>query len=132
MGTAGHGIDPFPDPKFAEKRFKFSGFGGQGVLSLGTGHRRGGRRRPAVTSPGFPATGRNRGAVPLLLRRHERPAESGSPTVDSPDVLVCMNQPALEKFGSTVSQGGVLIYEASLPVKPDRTETTFGSSRSRR
>ena len=33
-----------PDPKFGEKRFKFSGFGGQGVLSLGLVDRRGGRR----------------------------------------------------------------------------------------
>ena len=35
MGAAGHGTDPYPDPTFGEKRFKFSGFGGQGVLSLG-------------------------------------------------------------------------------------------------
>ena len=39
-----------------------------------------------------------------MLGGDERPPV-GSPTVDSPDVLVCMNQPSLEKFGSTVSQG---------------------------
>ena len=45
MGSAEGGMDPIPDPTFREKRFKFSGFGGQGVLSLGTGRRRGGRQR---------------------------------------------------------------------------------------
>ncbi len=40
MGEAGSGKDPYSDPSFKEKRFKFSGFGGQGVLSLDPRNRR--------------------------------------------------------------------------------------------
>ena len=118
MGTTGHGIDPFPDPTFAEKRFKFSGFGGQGVLSLGLviaeAAGEGGRYVSWLPSYGPEQRG---GSASCSVVMSGQPV--GSPTVDRPDVLVCMNQPALEKFGSTVNQGGVLIYEQSLPVKPE-------------
>ena len=43
-------------------------------------------------------------------------SEIGSPTVDKPDVLVAMNQPSLEKFAPTVKEGGVIIYDAQIPV----------------
>ncbi|MDR0309716.1 MAG: 2-oxoacid:acceptor oxidoreductase family protein [Candidatus Methanoplasma sp.] len=40
--------------------------------------------------------------------------EIGSPTIDDPDVLVAMNQPSLERFASSVAEGGTIIYEASI------------------
>jgi 2-oxoisovalerate ferredoxin oxidoreductase beta subunit len=39
--------------------------------------------------------------------------------VDRPDVLVAMNQPSLEKFAPTVKDGGVIIYDAQVPVEFD-------------
>ena len=117
MGEAGSGKDPYPDPTFKERRFKFSGFGGQGVLSLGT------VIAEAASSSGryvswLPSYGpEQRGgsaSCSVVMGGHE----IGSPTVDKPDVLITMNQPAMEKFASTVNQGGVLIYEGSLPVRP--------------
>jgi Pyruvate/2-oxoacid:ferredoxin oxidoreductase gamma subunit len=42
--------------------------------------------------------------------------EIGSPTVDNPDVLVAMNQPSLERFLPTVAKGGVVLYDASIPL----------------
>jgi 2-oxoisovalerate ferredoxin oxidoreductase beta subunit len=118
MGTTGHGIDPYPDTKFGEKRFKFSGFGGQGILSLGMviAEAAGDDGRYVSWLPSYGPEQRG-GSASASVVISGQPV--GSPTVDSPDVLVCMNQPSLEKFGSTVSKGGVLIYEASLPFKPD-------------
>jgi 2-oxoisovalerate ferredoxin oxidoreductase beta subunit len=118
MGTTGHGIDPFNDPKFPEKRFKFSGFGGQGVLSLGlvVAEAAGNDGRYVSWLPSYGPEQRG-GSASASVVMSGLPV--GSPTVDRPDVLVCMNQPSLEKFGATVSHGGVLIYEASLPVEPE-------------
>jgi 2-oxoisovalerate ferredoxin oxidoreductase beta subunit len=40
--------------------------------------------------------------------------EIGSPMIDDPNVLVAMNQPALERFTSSVEKGGTLLYDASI------------------
>ncbi len=108
------GAEPHPDPAYRERRFKFSGFGGQGVLSLGLVVAEAAGRAGRYVS-WFPSYGPEQrgGAASCSVVVGGR--EIGSPTVDSPDVLVAMNQPSLEKFLPTVAKGGIVIYEASIP-----------------
>ena len=40
----------------------------------------------------------------------------GSPTVEHPDVLVCMNQPAYERFIGDVRKGGIVVVDDTVPV----------------
>jgi 2-oxoisovalerate ferredoxin oxidoreductase beta subunit len=40
----------------------------------------------------------------------------GSPSVDRPDVLVCMNQPSYERFAKDVRPGGTVIVDATVPL----------------
>ena len=40
----------------------------------------------------------------------------GAPTVEHPDVLVCMNQPAYERFAADVKKGGAIIVDETVPV----------------
>ena len=42
----------------------------------------------------------------------------GSPDATTPDVLVCMNRPAFERFAPTVRKGGLLICDAMAGVGP--------------
>ena len=102
------------DPAFKEKRFKFSGFGGQGVLSLGLviAEAAGLAGRFVSWLPSYgPEQRGGYASCSVVVSGHE----VGSPTVDDPEVLVVMSQPALEKYYNTVRPGGVMIYEASLP-----------------
>ncbi|HSD58776.1 MAG TPA: 2-oxoacid:acceptor oxidoreductase family protein [Methanotrichaceae archaeon] len=99
------------DPDFKPKGVKIAGFGGQGVLSMGMAlaqaafgcgrfvswypdygpEQRGGTSNCTVIISGVPI---------------------GSPTSDSPDVLVAFNRPSLEKFAPTVKKGGVILYDS--------------------
>jgi len=102
------------DKDFKERKFKFSGFGGQGVLSLGLvvaeAAGRSGRFVSWLPSYGPEQRGGYAYCSVVVSGR-----EVGSPTVDRPDVLVAMSQQAAEKFAMTVPAGGTIIYEASLP-----------------
>ena len=115
LGGSDGGAEPRPDPAFTERRFKFSGFGGQGVLSLGlVVAEAAGRAGRYVTW--FPSYGPEQrgGAASCSVVMGGR--EIGSPAVERPDVLVAMNRPSLEKFLPTVLPGGTVLYEASIAV----------------
>jgi 2-oxoisovalerate ferredoxin oxidoreductase beta subunit len=116
QGSEG-GIDPVPDPKFKERHMKFSGFGGQGVLSLGLvvaeAAGRGGRYVSWFPSYGPEQRGGAASASVVIGGK-----EIGSPAVDAPDLLVAMNQPSLEKFLPTVVKGGTVLFEGSVPLRP--------------
>ncbi|MDR2698519.1 MAG: 2-oxoacid:acceptor oxidoreductase family protein, partial [Candidatus Methanoplasma sp.] len=112
-GGGKEGITIKNDPSFKEKRFKFSGFGGQGILSLGL------VVAEAAASDGkfvswMPSYGPEQrgGSASCSVRVGGK--EIGSPTIDDPDVLIAMNQPALERFASSVREGGTILYEASI------------------
>jgi 2-oxoisovalerate ferredoxin oxidoreductase beta subunit len=109
------GIEPRPEPAFRERRFKFSGFGGQGVLSLGlvVAEAAGKAGRYVSWFPSYGPEQRGGAASCSVVVGGQ---EIGSPTVDNPDVLVAMNQPSLEKFLPTVARGGIAVYEASIPL----------------
>lgn len=101
---------------FAERGFKFCGFGGQGILSLGLVLANAGSNLGKNVSwlPSYgPEQRGGTASCSVVISGNE----IGSPTVDVPDVLVAMNQPSLEKFASTVKEGGVIIYDSMIPVK---------------
>jgi 2-oxoisovalerate ferredoxin oxidoreductase beta subunit len=111
------GIEPRPDPAFKERHYKFSGFGGQGVLSLGLVVAEAAGRAGRYVS-WFPSYGPEQrgGAASASVVMGGK--EIGSPAVDSPDILVAMNQPSLEKFLPTVAKNGTVLYEESIPLRP--------------
>ncbi len=100
-------------------RVRFTGFGGQGILMLGQIYGAAaaleGRRALQTQSYGSAARGGasksdvtvEDGAI------HELEAETA-------DVVVCMSQPAFDKYGATVVPGGTLIYDSGL-VHPGAT-----------
>ncbi len=114
FGQGQEGESAKVDHSFKERGFKFSGFGGQGVLSLGLvmaeAAGRAGRFVSWLPSYGPEQRGGYASCSVVVSGK-----EVGSPTVDQPDVLVAMSQPAAEKYATTVPPGGVVMYEASLP-----------------
>lgn len=47
----------------------------------------------------------------------------GSPIIQSPDTLIAMNKPSLEKFVGKVKPGGLIVLDSSLiDIKVDRTD----------
>lgn len=107
--------------EFAEKEFKFCGFGGQGILSLGLVVAHAGNDAGKNVS-WFPSYGPEQRGGTASCSVVLSGKDIGSPTVDRPDILVAMNQPSLEKFAPTVKDGGVIIYDAQIPVEFDLPE----------
>lgn len=103
------------DASFAEKRFKFAGYGGQGILSLGLTVAEAARleRRHTLWFPSYGPEQRG-GSANCSVVVSGTPI--GSPTVEHPDVLVAMNQPAYERFAADVKAGGTIIVDSTVPV----------------
>jgi 2-oxoisovalerate ferredoxin oxidoreductase beta subunit len=101
------------DENFGEVRIKLSGFGGQGILSLGLLIAESARLEKRFAS-WFPTYGPEQrgGAAACSVVISGKPI--GSPAVDNPDVLVCMNQPSYERFVGTVVPGGTVIVDATV------------------
>ena len=106
---------PVADPSFAERRFKFAGYGGQGVLSLGLCVAEAARleRRHTLWFPSYGPEQRG-GSANCSVVVSGTPI--GAPTVDHPEVLVCMNQPAYERFAGDVKRGGTVIVDSTVPL----------------
>ena len=112
------GVDAPPaenDPSVSERRFKFAGYGGQGILSLGICVAEAARlqRRHTLWFPSYGPEQRG-GSASCSVVVSGTPI--GSPTVEHPDVLVCMNQPSYERFVGDVKKGGIVIVDASVPI----------------
>jgi 2-oxoisovalerate ferredoxin oxidoreductase beta subunit len=107
---------PARDASLRELRLKFAGFGGQGVLSLGICVAEAARLSSRYTT-WFPSYGPEMrgGAAACSVVISGRPI--GSPAVDRPDVLVCMNQPSYERFAGQIQPGGTVIADASVPLQ---------------
>lgn len=106
--------EPVDDPAFGEKRFKFAGYGGQGILSLGLCVAEAARleRRRTLWFPSYGPEQRG-GSANCSVVVSGRPI--GAPAADRPDVLVCMNQPAFERFAPCVPPGGIAIVDETVP-----------------
>jgi 2-oxoisovalerate ferredoxin oxidoreductase beta subunit len=112
------GVDAPPaedDPSVEERRFKFAGYGGQGILSLGICVAEAARleKRHTLWFPSYGPEQRG-GSASCSVVVSGTPI--GSPTVEHPDVLVCMNQPSYERFVDDVKRGGLVIVDSSVPL----------------
>jgi len=99
--------------KEVREHFKIAGFGGQGVLSLGTVLSEMGMRHDYEVSwlPSYGPEMRG-GTANCSVKISTR--KIGTPLVDNPTLLVAMNRPSLDKFEETVVPDGVIIYDSSL------------------
>lgn len=103
----------FHDSTFKEWRMKFSGFGGQGLLSLGLVIAKAASQAGRFVS-WFPSYGPEQRGGSASCAVVLNGKEVGSPVIDTPQVLVAMNQPSWEKFLPTVVAGGTAIYDSSI------------------
>jgi 2-oxoisovalerate ferredoxin oxidoreductase beta subunit len=92
---------------------KFSGYGGQGVLSLGLWLAEAARIDKRFTT-WFPSYGPEQrgGAASCAVVASGRMV--GSPAADSPNLLVAMNQVAYERFVGDVPPGGVVFVDETV------------------
>ncbi len=90
----------------------FSGFGGQGVLSMGKllayAAMKEGKEISWMPSYGPEMRG---GTANCIVNVSDEPISS--PVVTEYDVAVVLNQPSLKKFEPRVKKGGLLIWESS-------------------
>jgi len=88
-----------------------SGFGGQGVLSMGKILAYSGIMENKEVS-WFPAYGPEQrgGTANVTVIISDRPISS--PVVNQYDIAIVLNQPSLDKFEERVKPGGVLIYDS--------------------
>ena len=97
----------------------FAGFGGQGVLSMGTllayAAMKEGREVSWMPSYGPEMRG---GTANCIVIISDEPISS--PIVSEYDVAVVLNQPSLKKFEQKVNPGGILIWESTTIKEPPR------------
>jgi 2-oxoglutarate ferredoxin oxidoreductase subunit gamma len=107
-----------------KKEVIISGFGGQGVLSMGkilaySGLMDG---KEVTWMPAYGPEQRGGTANVTVIVSDER---ISSPILSHYDVAIVLNQPSLDKFQSKVKPGGVLIYDGFGVVNPpSRTDIT--------
>ena len=96
-----------------EKQFLIAGFGGQGVLLIGTLIAKAAMLEDHEVSwmPSYGPEMRGGEANCAVVVSDE---QIGSPLVNEPPVLIAMNKPSLLKFMPQMPAGGTLLYNVSL------------------
>ncbi len=105
-------------------KYLFSGFGGQGILFSGKFLAYKGLTEDKNVSwlPSYGPEMRGGTASCSVIISD---GAIGSPIIDKPDVLIAMNLPSLDKFESTVKEGGTIILDSSLiDRKVERTDVS--------
>ncbi len=101
---------------FKDQNVKLAGFGGQGILSAGntlsTLAMYEGLNVTWIPSYGPEMRGGTSNCSVRLSNKR-----IGSPLVESPNVLIAMNGPSLDKFESEVVPGGTIIVNSSIVEK---------------
>ena len=94
-----------------------SGFGGQGVLSMGKILAYSGlmEDKEVTWMPAYGPEQRGGTANVTVIVSDER---ISSPVLSKYDIAIVLNQPSLDKFESRVKPGGVLIYEGNGIINP--------------
>ncbi|NQV14649.1 2-oxoacid:acceptor oxidoreductase family protein [bacterium] len=108
--------------KEIDQEIRISGFGGQGVLTLGVWLSEIGMREDLNVS-WIPSYGPEmRGGTANCHVKLSR-TSIGSPLVTHPSILIAMNRPSLEKFEEDVIEGGAIIWDNSLiDIEPTRKD----------
>jgi 2-oxoisovalerate ferredoxin oxidoreductase beta subunit len=115
---------PDHDKPIAEARYKIAGFGGQGVVLLGTILAHAGMlaRRQVSSYPSYGPEMRGGTAHCNVTISDD---EIGSPLVQNPTLLVALNGPSLERFAPDVVSGGTIFYNSSMVrAAPARSDVT--------
>jgi len=101
------------DPDFETKVVKISGFGGQGVLSMGLIIAQAAckARRHVSWYPSYGPEQRGGTSNCTVVISGET---IGSPVVYSPDILVALNKPSLEEFAERVKKDGIILYDSEI------------------
>ncbi len=91
----------------------FAGFGGQGVMLIGQllsySAMKEGKKVTWMPSYGPEMRGGTANCSVVISDE-----EIASPVVDNPNLVIAMNLPSLEKFGTKIKEGGTLIINTSL------------------
>ncbi len=100
-------------PHYKNPSIRIAGFGGQGILSLGEA------LAEAAMYQGFhvswiPSYGPEMRGGTAYCEVNISDKRIGSPLTNTPDVLIALNKPSLEKFGPKVKSGGIILYNTSL------------------
>lgn len=105
--------EPLYDPDFETKVVKISGFGGQGVLSMGLilAEAACKARRHVSWYPSYGPEQRGGTSNCTVIISGEI---IGSPVIHSSDILVALNRPSLEEFAENVKDGGTILYDAEI------------------
>ena len=100
-----------------DKEVIISGFGGQGVLSMGKILAYSGlmENKQVTWMPAYGPEQRGGTANVTVIVSDEK---ISSPILSTYDVAVVLNQPSLEKFESKVKPGGILIYDSYGIINP--------------
>ena len=95
------------------RQLLFSGFGGQGILFAGKFIAYKGLTDDKQVSwlPSYGPEMRG-GTASCSVIVSDEPV--GSPIVSTPDVLIAMNLPSLDKYENSVAKGGIIIMDSSL------------------
>lgn len=98
---------------FAPIQTKIAGFGGQGVLSMGLILAQAGVKAN-LNASWFPSYGPEQRGGTSNCSVVISGQSIGSPTVYTPDILIAMNRPSLEKFEGAVKEGGFILYDSTI------------------
>jgi 2-oxoglutarate ferredoxin oxidoreductase subunit gamma len=99
-----------------------AGFGGQGILSMGSILAYSGilENREVSWMPSYGPEMRGGTANVIVILSSER---ISSPIINTFDSAILLNQQSLDKFEKTVKQGGVLLYDTNgITRHPERTD----------
>lgn len=100
-------------------RIRFTGFGGQGILMLGQiyGAAAALEGKHALQTQSYGSAARG-GASKSDVTIQDSPVHELE--AEEADLVICMSQPAFEKYGETVVPGGTIICDSGL-VKPGKS-----------
>ena len=100
-----------------KKEIIISGFGGQGVLSMGKILAYSGlmEDKEVTWMPAYGPEQRGGTANVTVIVRDER---ISSPILSKYDIAIVLNQPSLEKFEPKIKPGGILIYDGFGIINP--------------
>lgn len=108
--------------KTVSEEIKIAGFGGQGILSLGTVLSEMGMRHHYEVS-WIPSYGPEMRGGTANCSVKITTKKIGSPLVANPTILIAMNRPSLERFENDVVSGGAIFYDNSLiDIEPKRKD----------